>query len=148
MELRTQDFDPEEWQILVGTWSIDASHPMLPGDQIRGEMTFEWLDGHRLLIQRSHCDHPEIPDAIAVFGVIDDQLSMHYYDSRGVHRIFSLSLVDGTLRYARNAPAPDLSQRVTLTISGDGNTITGQGEMSRDGTNWQGDMAITYRRVG
>jgi hypothetical protein len=147
MELRTQDLDPEEWQILVGTWSIDASHPMLPGREIRGGMTFEWLDGHRLLVQRSRCDHPDIPDAIAVFGVIDDQLSMHYFDSRGVHRIFTLSFVNGTLRYARNAPAPDFSQRLTLTVSADGNTITGQGELSEDETNWQDDLAITYRRV-
>ena len=126
MELLAQDIDPEEWQILVGTWSLDASHTMLLGDGIRGEMTFQWLDGHRLLIQHSHYDHAVIPDAIAVFGVLDDQLSVHYYDSRGVHRIFTLSFVDGTLRYARSAPAPDFSQRVTLTVSGDGNTITGR----------------------
>lgn len=125
----------------------DANHTMLAGDEIRGEMTFEWLDGRRLLVQRSHYDHPDIPDAIAVFGVIDDQLSVHYYDSRGVHRIFTLSFVDRTLRYARQASAPDFSQRLTLTVSGDGNTITGQAELSPDGTNWQDDLAITYRRV-
>lgn len=147
MESRTQDLDPEDWQILVGTWSIDASHAMLAGEEIRGEMTFEWLDGHRLLIQRSRYDHPDIPDAIALVGVIDDEMSMHYYDSRGVHRIFSLSFVEGTLRCERSAPAPDFSQRLTLTVSGDGNTITGQGELSRDGTSWQGDLAITYRRI-
>lgn len=145
--MRTQDFDPKQWQILVGTWSIDASHAMLAGDEIRGEMTFEWLDGHCLLIQRSHYDHPHIPDSIAVFGVIDDQLSVHYYDSRGVHRVFTLSFVEGILRYARNAPAPDFSQRLTLTVSGDGNTITGQAELSRDGTSWEDDLAITYQRI-
>jgi hypothetical protein len=143
MESRTQDLDPD-WQRLVGTWAIDASHPLLPDDQIQGQMTFEWLDGQRLLIQRSHYDHPEIPDAIAIFGVIDDQLSMHYFDSRGVHRIFTVSFIEGTLRYARNAPG--FSQRFTLTVSD--NMITGQGELSRDGTNWQDDLAITYRRVG
>ena len=37
------DLDPEVWQILVGTWSNDATHPMLASDEIRGEMTFEWL---------------------------------------------------------------------------------------------------------
>ena len=58
--------------------------------------------------------------------MIDDQLSVHYYDSRWVHRIFTLRFADGTLRYARSAPAPDFSQRVTLTVSGDGNTITGR----------------------
>jgi hypothetical protein len=145
VELRAQDFDPEEWQILVGTWSIEAHHEMLPGDEIRGEMTVEWLDGDRLLIQRSHYDHADIPDAISVLGVIDNELAMHYYDSRGVHRAYTLSLVGGTLRYAMNAP--EFSQRLTLVVSGDGNTMTGQAELSRDGSNWKDDMALTYRRA-
>jgi hypothetical protein len=145
MESRTQDLDPQDWQTLVGNWVIDASHPMLPGDEIRGETTFEWLDGHRLLVQRSHYDHPQIPDAIAVLGVIDDQLSMHYFDSRGVHRIFRVSFIERRLRYVRSAPS--FSQRFTLTLSDDGNTIAGRGELSRDGTTWQDDLAITYRRA-
>jgi len=142
---RTQELDPQDWQTLVGTWSLDATHPLLPGETIRGEMTFEWLDGRRLLIQRSSYEHPEIPDAIAIFGVIDDQLSMHYFDSRAVHRIFTVSFIQGTLRYARNAPG--FSQRFTLTVSDDLNTIAGRGELSRDGDSWQEDLAITYRRI-
>jgi hypothetical protein len=91
MESRTQDLDHKGWEMLVGTWSIEASHR--------------------------------------------------------VHRIFTLSFVDGTLRYARNAAAPDFSQRLTLTVSGDANTITGRAELSPDGVDWQNDLAITYRRV-
>jgi hypothetical protein len=49
MESRTQDLDPQDWQTLVGTWRLGASHPLLPGDEIRGDATFEWLDGRRLL---------------------------------------------------------------------------------------------------
>jgi hypothetical protein len=146
MESRTQDLDPEDWQTLVGSWTLDATHPLLPGAEIAGEMTFEWLDGRRLLIQRSHYEHAEIPDAVAIFGVIDDQLSMHYFDSRGVHRIFTVSLVQGTLCYARNAP--DFSQRFSLTVSDDLDTIAGRGELSRDRSSWQDDLAITYRRIG
>lgn len=145
-ESRTQDLDLQGWQSLVGAWTLDATHPLLPGEQIRGEMTFEWLDGRRLLIQRSHYEHPKIPDAVAIFGVIDGQPSMHYFDSRGVHRIFTVSLIGGTLRYARNAP--DLSQRFTLTVSDDLETIAGRGELSRDGTSWRDDLAVTCRRIG
>jgi hypothetical protein len=140
-----QDLDPQDWQTLVGTWATDATHPMLQDAEIRGETTFEWLEGRRFLIQRSHYDHPEIPDAIAIIGPTDEHLSMHYFDSRGVHRIYTISLIEGTLRYARNAPG--FSQRFTGTVSGDGKTIAGQGELSHDGSNWQDDLAITYRRV-
>ena len=31
MESRTQDLDPQDWQTLVGTWALDATHPLLPG---------------------------------------------------------------------------------------------------------------------
>lgn len=138
--------DHSEWQPLVGTWTIDATHPMLPRDAIRGESTFEWLDGDRVVVQRSRYEHPEIPDAIAIFGVIDDELSMHYFDSRAVHRVFTVSFTERTLRYERLVP--DFSQRITLTLSSDGDTIVGQGEVSLDGSTWRDDLAITYRRVG
>lgn len=51
-----------------------------------GRATFEWLDGHKFLIRRSHHDHPQVPDAIAAIGRIYDDLLMHYFDARGVHR--------------------------------------------------------------
>jgi hypothetical protein len=145
MEPKAYDLEREDWQTFVGTWMTEATHPMLPRAEIRGETTFEWLEGHRFLIQRSHYDHPEIPDAIAIIGVMDEQLSMHYFDSRGVYRVYEASLTQRTLRFVRNAP--ELSQRLTFTASDDGNTIKGQGEMSHDGRNWQDDLAITYQRV-
>lgn len=72
---------------LVGRWNTQGSHPLLPGEDITGQATFEWLDRHTFLIWRSHHDHPQIPDAISVIGSIDDQLLMHYFDHRGVHRV-------------------------------------------------------------
>jgi hypothetical protein len=74
---------------LTGARTTEGRHPLLPGDAITGRATFEWLDGGQFLIQRSHYDHPQIPDAVTVTGVVDDRLSMHYFDSRGVHRLYS-----------------------------------------------------------
>jgi hypothetical protein len=130
---------------LVGTWTIEATHVALPGAVVSGESTFEWLEGKRFLIQRSRYDHPEIPDAMAVLGVTDDQLSMHYFDSRGVYRVYALSLSEGTWRFSRDAPG--FSQRFTGTFSDDGNTITGRSELSKDGSTWADDLLITYRRA-
>lgn len=120
---------------------------MLPGETIRGTSSFEWLEGEQFVIWRSHSDHPEIPDAITIIGVTGGQLSMHYFDSRGVDRVYGASLDQTTWRYWRDAAAPDLSQRFTGTFSEDGNTITGRGELSRDGKMWEGDLALDYRRV-
>ena len=84
---------------------------------------------------------------MAVFGVTDGQLSMHYCESRGVYRVLAVSLSEGTWRFSRDAPAPDFSQRFTGTFSDDGNTITGLSKLSYDGSTWEDDLAITYRRA-
>lgn len=137
----------EGWERLIGRWETEGAHPMLPGESIRGTATFEWLDGQRFVIWRSHYDHSELPDAITIVGVTDGKLCMHYFDHRGVYRVYATSLDDATWQYWRDAPPPDLSQRFTGTFSSDGNTITGRGRLSRDGSAWEDDLALDYRRV-
>jgi hypothetical protein len=134
------------WQRLAGRWATEATHPGLPGAVVIGQSTFEWLEDQQFLIQRSHYDHPEIPDAVTVTGIIDGEPTMHYFDPRGVHRVFSVDITPDAWRYW-NA-TPEFSQRFTGTFSADGDTITGQGELSRDGATWAPDLAITYRRIG
>jgi hypothetical protein len=143
MERETQH-ELDGWELFIGTWATEATHPALPDAVVRGESAFEWLEGRRFVIQRSHYDHPEIPDAIAIVGITDGQLSMHYFDSRGVHRLYAVSLARTLWRFWRDAPG--FSQRFTGTFSDDGDTIAGQGELSRDGSTWAADLAITYRR--
>ena len=134
----------EPFGALVGTWTTEATHPALPGT-IRGESTFEWLEGQRFLIWRSRYDHPEVPDAIAIMGMIDGKLSMQYFDTRGVHRVLAVSLSEGAWRFSRDGS--DFSQRFTGTFSDDSDTITGLSEISEDGSTWDDDLAITYRRA-
>jgi hypothetical protein len=144
MQSHTPHLELHGWQRFIGRWTTQATHPLLPGTAVRGHATFEWLDGRQFLILRWHYDHPEIPDAIAVTGVTGGQLSMHYFDYRGVYRVLGVSLEDNQWRFWRDAPG--FSQRFTGILSDDGDTITGQGQLSRDGSGWQDDLAITYRR--
>ena len=71
---------------------------------------------------------------------------MHYFDSRGVSRVYGLGADQDVWRFWRDWPG--FSQRYVGTISADGNTITSQGELSRDGSTWEPDLRITYRRAG
>jgi hypothetical protein len=137
----------EGWDRFIGSWETEGAHPMLPGEAIRGTSTFEWLEGRRFVIWRAQNEHPKIPDAITIIGVTDGQLSMHYFDERGVYRVYAASLDQGTWRYSRHASAPDFSQRFTGTFSDDGNTITVRGELSQDGNTWEDDLGLDYRRV-
>ena len=131
-------------QPLTGTWTTEGAHPLLPGDVIRGRATFEWLDGGKFLIWRCQYDHLQIPDAVSVTGVTDGRLSMHYFDTRGVFRVYSLSASPGSWRSWRDGP--DFAQRATCTFSDDGETITSRGELSHDGTTWDEDLRLVYRR--
>jgi hypothetical protein len=141
--------DPEHpelrgWQRFLGTWSTAATHPAFPGTVVQGHCSFEWLAGRRFLIHRSQHEHPQFPDAISIIGFTDARLSMHYFDSRGVHRVYKVSFDAGTWRICRNAPA--FSQRFTGTFSDDDTTISGQWELCQDQATWRDDLAITYRR--
>ena len=137
----------EPFNAFVGAWEIEATHPAFPSTIVRGTSAFEWLEGEQFLLQRSHTDHPEFPDSLIVFGA-DDQggLSMNYFDSRGVHRIYQVSLSDGVWMMWRHSPG--FSQKFSGRLSVDGNTIDGLWKLSRDDSTWEDDLAVTFRRSG
>ena len=133
---------------LVGAWTTEATHPDVPGTTISGAAEVEWLEGERFLIFRAHNDHPDFPDSIAIIGDTDG-LRMHYFDSRGVHRIYEMRVTDDGWEIARDAArrdAPKFSQRLTVTFEGDDNTMAGRSKLSFDDKTWQDDLQITYRR--
>jgi hypothetical protein len=138
------DPELEPFNALVGTWEIEAVHPALPDTIVHGAALFEWLEGGRFLLERSRLDHPEFPDSLVVFGVDEDGPSMDYFDSRGVHRSYRVSLSDGIWRMWRHAPG--FSQRFEATLSDDGATIEGLWKLSRDDATWVDDLAVTFRR--
>jgi hypothetical protein len=145
---------------LVGDWTTEATHPALPGVVARGTTFTRWLDGERFLVQRGHTDHPDFPDYLAVIGnTADDRidesetaetpatsgpLTMHYFDSRGVFRVYNVEVDAVALRIWRDAPG--FSQRFAGRFEDNGNTINGQWHLSRDDTTWDDDVHITYRR--
>ena len=69
---------------------------------------------------------------------------MLYCDSRGVSRIYAMSLSDRVWKVWREAPG--FSQRFTGTFSADGRTIEGRSQLCEDGVHWNDDLQITYRR--
>ena len=131
---------------LVGGWATEATHPAFPGTIVRGESAFEWLEGERFLINRARNDHPDFPDSISVIGLVDERIAMYYFDSRGVHRIYEMSLDERVWRLWRDAPG--FGQRCTGTFDEDGNTISCLWELCQDDSTWNDDLEITYRRVG
>jgi len=69
---------------------------------------------------------------------------MLYADERGVARIYQMSLAGGVWKMWRESSG--FSQRMTGTVSSDGNTSTCHGELSRDGSHWEQALDVTYTR--
>ena len=141
----------ERLDALVGQWTMEARPPAgSPWAGGRGHVGFEWLDGERFLVQRWTIEAPEAPDGIAIIGAGDEpgSLRQHYFDSRGVHRLFDMTFADGVWTLDREAVGPkDFDQRMKATFSADGNTITAEFELRDSRTHeMRPDFSLTYRR--
>jgi proteasome lid subunit RPN8/RPN11 len=67
------------------------------------------------------------------------------FRSRGVYRVYVISLAKG--HGGSRAMRPASRNGSPGTFSDDGNRIVGLFELSRDGSTWDDDLAITYRRA-
>lgn len=139
---------------LTGQWEMEATFkagyfgPGSPAITSRGgQTTFEWVEGRYFLAQRFTTEHPAAPSGIAIIGTGTEPgtFTQHYYDSRGVARVYQMTLDGRALKLWREAPG--FWQRYTGVISSDGNTITGAWEGSADGHEWKHDFSLTYIKV-
>jgi hypothetical protein len=95
--------------------------------------------------QHFTADNPAAPSGLAVIGATADDadtFTQHYYDSRGVARVYQMSLAAGVWKVWRDAPG--FWQRYTGLISADGTSITGAWEYSPDGVIWRHDFTLDY----
>jgi hypothetical protein len=124
----------------------------VPGSEpVCGVTTFEWLLGDRYVLQRAEVGHPQAPDVVAVIAPGGDgSFLQHYYDGRGVERLYDMAFDGRTWVLERrhaDFTALEFAQRFEGELSGDGGTITGRWLTSQDGAPWALDFALTYRRV-
>ena len=156
MEQETHNPALAHLEPLVGKWETESTHTALPGEVVRGEATFEWLDGRHFLSWRERAEHPDYPDSFAILGsgdpASDDPTSdwpggnlVHSYDSRGEFRVSKWDAEKGSWRMWRDQPG--FSLRCIYTLNADGDTMTLNCEFSEDGTTWKPDLQATYRKV-
>ena len=143
---------------LVGEWQMVAAFEEAPPADSGARVVFEWMPGNRFLLERWEVpglDPVEMPAAgLAVIGADPESeggFLQHYFDSRGVARIYKMTVGDGVWKLWRDSPdfSPlDFSQRYTGTFSDDGQTISGAWEICHDGATWEHDFDLTYTRLG
>ncbi len=145
-ELRTQ------LERFIGEWTLRVAFPGAAPFE-GGRVVFEWMSGQRFLIERWEVPVPEAPDGLAIIGFDTGRgtLLQHYFDSRGIARVYTMSLEDGIWTLRRDTPdfSPlEFAQRFTGRFSEDGAEIVGRWEIAHDGATWEHDFDLTYLRVG
>jgi hypothetical protein len=137
---------------LVGAWEFE---PFGGGRSMgRGRATFEWIEDGAFLLERSQADWtepgwvenaPTSTQSVMGFDNTTFEVSQLYADDRGVFRIYRGTLTDDEWRLER--AAPDFYQRFFGAFGDDGRTIEGRWESSPNGTVWELDFPITYRKT-
>jgi hypothetical protein len=142
----------EALQPLIGEWNLEPRFSFPGPDEVTGRVVFEWMKGGRFLIERWEISLPEAPDGIAIIGPNErgDGYRQHYFDSRGVARVYQMGFEGGVWTLSRTTAdvSPlDFSQRFSGRFSADGDTIDGVWDISEDGETWKKDFDLTYRRT-
>ena len=138
---------------LVGEWNMIARFPNMPSEDGEARVAFEWLSGERFLIERWDIAIPDAPDGIAIIGADPEREGaylQHYFDTRGVARVYRMTLEAGVWRLWRDEPdlSPlDFRQRYTGRFSDDGRTIAGAWEICHDGDTWEHDFDLDYTKA-
>jgi hypothetical protein len=140
-----------KFDVLVGEWELEAEFSGM--EPMRGaRSTFEWVLDGRFLLQRTEVPVAEAPDSLALVGVDPDSGSylQHYYDSRGVARVYMMTMDDGVWQLFRDRAdfSPlEFCQRFLGAFGDGGDVIRGAWEISEDGQDWRHDFTLTYGKI-
>ncbi len=140
----------ERLNVLVGEWELEITAMSFdpdPSAAAHGHVSFHWMENRSFLREHSEIADTKFPQSVAIIGSDDtaETYGMLYFDSRGISRIYQMSLTGDTWKLWRDFPG--FSQRFTGTISKDGSVITARWEKSTDGSTWEHDFDQKYTKV-
>lgn len=135
----------------IGSWRLETDLPSPEGVEVTATSEFSWILDSAFLLHTSEISIPEAPSGHSVMAVNAEGsgYTQHYFDSRGVVRIYEMTF-DGSLwKLVREKPdfTPlEFKQRFTGKFEADRNTIKGQWEIDH-GSGYELDFHLDYRRV-
>jgi hypothetical protein len=137
-------------EVFIGEWRLGLGQSIPPPDDGVALSLFEWAFDGQFLVQRTEIPDPKFPDnlSIVAYDPETDAYTQHYFDSRGVVRLYAMRFRDGIWTLMREKPdfSPlDFKQRFTGRFSTDANAIFGTWEIDR-GSGWMKDFDLTYAR--
>jgi hypothetical protein len=145
---------PSGMDLLFGEWEATGQMD-LDGQtiEVTGHTTIEPLG--EFVVLRSTVQPAEFPDSISIIGggPEGEPAPMHYFDERGVQRLYLSTVGDGRWVIWRGdeswRESPGHNQRYVGETSPDGSKITGAWErgLGEAGDQWELDFTLDYERV-
>ena len=145
----------KSFEPLIGDWHGEGVFPSEPPMEMAAEARIERMG--EFIVFSSKGEPADLPDSVSIIGGAPDgePQPMHYFDARGVKRLFMTALEGSTWKIWRapgedwNGPdGPGFSQRFIGEISPDAKTIEGRWERGTGdaGDEWELDFPFTYVR--
>lgn len=136
-------------ELFVGEWDMKVSRASFlpdPSATLGGYATIEWFEKGAFLVIHQGVEHgPPFSTWIIGRDESDEIYKALYFDTRGVSRIYDMSVHDGVWKMWRNDPG--FYQRFKGAFSKDGQTISAQWEILNDGETWEHDFDLTYTKI-
>jgi hypothetical protein len=133
--------DIAAWEPLIGSWR--SSGRTVEGLDVEGTDVYEWLPGRKFVVH--HVDvrmGGEQVDVLEVIGEPDgDAFLMRSFDNTGATAVMRAT-VDGAGVWTFAGP----TERTTLVVAPDGESMSARWERDRDGT-WEHWMDMEFRRT-
>jgi hypothetical protein len=145
---------PSRWDWLVGAWAVEGEMDL--GDHklaVSGRTTIERLGP--FVILRTTLEPPEFPDSLSIIGAGEagDPEPMHYFDERGVQRLYLTTVADDTWTIWSGdeswRESPGFRQRYVGQISPGADRVAGAWHRGLDdkGELWELDFRLDYVRI-
>lgn len=137
--------------IFIGKWEIELIHPLFQS-KIFGQTKFDWLENEKFMIQQTTMKDPDFPSSTIIYDYDSNVGSyvQHYFDSRGVTRLYQMNFQDDIWKLWRDTSdfsQLDFSQRFIGHINKSQDVIQGTWEKSDDGLSWEYDFRLIFRKV-
>jgi hypothetical protein len=136
----------------IGRWTMEALFPGTDRTGPGGLCIFEWMLGGEFLLQRTEFSVPGPPEGVMIVCPDPEgaNFTQHYFDSRGVVRLYSMTFEEGIWTLQRDTQdfsSLSFRQRFIGTFSDVGGRIDGQWVISHNGANWEPDFELIYKRI-
>ncbi|MFB4284402.1 DUF1579 family protein [Nonomuraea sp. MTCD27] len=134
---------------LVGRWRSQgriAATATDPAIRVAGSDTYEWLAGEHFLIHRVDVrmdeEHVEVIEMIGPYDPASRTYPMRSFDNQGNFVTMRASVDDGGVWTFAGE-----TERATLVIAEDGDSMTAEWERTDNGSNWRHWMDMSFTRA-